>query len=351
MSTAPGFFLWSVETGSSPAAIGADSDNEKLTFGLSSPLVLISVVLLSSGCLSRPGSYPSREIKLIIQASPGGLSDTVSRVIASLMEQKLGAPVVCENKPGAAGALAFSYVSRQAPDGYTIGHGPVEIAMVRALGYARVGPDDMELLCLVSKTQPALAVHAGSRWRTFGDFAAAARARPGYYVVANSGAGSIWHINALLMERGSGIQVVHCPFSGSSGALTALLGRHVDAVVAGVGEVAPHIRAGGLRALAVFDRDRSPLLPDVPAVSEEGYEFGTSAWSGFFAPKGLPADRGRVLVQAIRFAFQSQEFQRVCRERGMQPVFLPPEEFRSFAGEQARFFSAMIPVLMGGGPG
>ena len=111
-----------------------------------------------NSCSAPAGPYPSREIKLIVQASPGGLSDTVSRIVGSLAEKELGVPVVCENKPGAAGALAFSYVTRRAPDGYTLGHGPVEIAMVRTLGFADVGPDNMELICLVSKTQPALAV-------------------------------------------------------------------------------------------------------------------------------------------------------------------------------------------------
>ena len=127
-----------------------------------------ALVIGLAGCSSATGPYPAREIKLIVQASPGGISDTVSRVIASRMDRQLGVPV-----------------------GYTFGHGPVEIAMVRTLGFADVGPRDMELLCLVSKTQPALAVQAEAPWRRFAEFVDAVRARPGYYVVANSGTGSI----------------------------------------------------------------------------------------------------------------------------------------------------------------
>ena len=305
--------------------------------------------LLTQACNSTAGPYPSREIKLIVQASPGGLSDTVSRVIASRMEERIGVPVVCENKPGAAGALAFSYVTRRPADGYTFGHGPVEIAMVRALGFADVGPADMDLLCLVSKTQPVFAVHVDSSWRRFQDFIAAARAREGYYVIANSGTGSIWHINALLMERALGLRLIHCPFGGSSGALTSLLGRHVDAAVAGAGEVISHVLAGSLRVLAVFDERRSVLYPDVPAVSELGYKFGASAWSGFYAPQGVPPDRSGALTKAIHFAFESEEFQKVCQERGMEPVYLPSDEFRVFALEQAAFFRKVIPELLTGG--
>ncbi len=304
---------------------------------------------LASGCSpDSGGAYPSREIKLIVQAAPGGLSDTVSRVIASLVEKKLAVPVVCENKPGAAGALAFSYVTRRPPDGYTIGHGPVEIAMVRALGFADVGPGNMDLLCLVSKSQPVLAVHADAEWPTFEDFVAAARSRPGHYVVANSGVGSIWHVNALLFERETRLQLVHCPFDGSSGSLTALLGRHVDAAVAGLGETAPHIEARRLRALAIFDRQRSTLYPELPSVGDFGYDFGANAWSGFYAPKGLPAGRATLIVDAIREAAASEYFERVCAERGMEALFLGPDEFHRFAEEQADFFSSTIPLLLGG---
>ena len=311
--------------------------------------LVFAAVFALAGCRSAEGPYPSREIKLIVQASPGGLSDTVSRVIAVGMEPALGVPVVCENKPGAAGALAFSYVTRRPPDGYTIGHGPVEIAMVRTLGFAQVGPEDMDLLCLVSKTQPVLAVHADAPWADLPAFLDAARARPGYYVIGNAGTGSIWHINALLLERETGVRLIHCPFGGSSASLTALLGRHLDAVVAGAGEVAPHVAAGRLRALAVLDARRSKIFPETPAITEFGYEPGASAWSGFYAPRGLPEDRRDKLVAAMRRAFETPAFQKVCEQRGMEPVFLPPEEFREFALEQARFFARVIPELLKGG--
>lgn len=304
--------------------------------------------LALAGCRRGRADYPSREIKLIVQAAPGGISDAVSRVIASRMERELGAPVVCENRPGAAGALAFSYVVRRPPDGYTIGHGPVEIAMVRALGFADVGPHKMDLLCLVSKTQPALAVPAAAPWRTLTEFAQAARARPGHYVVANSGTGSIWHVNALLMERATGMRLVHCPFAGSAGAITNLLGRHVDAAVAGVGELVSHVRSGGLRVISVFDQTRSALFPEVLTVKEEGFDFGASAWSGFYAPKGLPEGVAARLVNAMRSAFHSAEFQKLCEERGMTPLFLDSAAFHDFALAQARFFESTLPVLMRG---
>lgn len=309
-------------------------------------LPVAALCLLLAGCARPTGEFPTREVKLIVQASPGGLSDTISRITASLMENQLGAPVVCENRPGASGALAFSYVARQPADGYTIGHAPVEIALVRTMGFADVGPDNMDLLCLVAKTPPALAVPADSAWKSLPHFLEAVRARPGYYVIGNSGTGAIWHVNAMLLERHARIQVIHCPFSGGAAALTALLGGHVDAVVAGVSEILPHVRSGRLRLLSVFDQERSRFLPDIPTAREEGYDFGAPAWSGFFGPRGMDPATRRTLAEAVSAAYRTEEFQKMCEERGIEPILLETDEFHEFATSQADYFARMIPSLL-----
>lgn len=312
-------------------------------------LALIGLALISltgTGCQSEQGPYPSRELKLIVQASPGGISDTVSRFMASLIEKELGVPVVCENKPGASGALAFSYVVRRPPDGYTLGHAPVEITIVRTLGYADVGPDSMDLICLVSKTPPVLVVQADAPWHTFEEFLEEARREPGRLIMANAGTGSIWHFNTLLMEQQANVRVTHVPYGGSSGSLASLLGGHVDAVVAGAGEAVANVEAGALRVLAVFDESRSQLFPDAPASHELGYAFGAPAWSGFFAPKGIPEEVRLQLEAAFRKAAESREWKKLCEERGMEALFLGSDEFRQYALQQARFFESEIPKLL-----
>jgi tripartite-type tricarboxylate transporter receptor subunit TctC len=290
--------------------------------------LFVPLGLALAACAAREGRYPAREIKLVVQATPGGISDLVSRVLAGRLERKLGAPVVCENRPGASGALAFSYVTRRTPDGYTLGHGPVEIAMVRTLGYADLGPDTMDLLCLVSKTKPVLVVRKDAAWRDFQDFVGDARRQPGRLIVANSGTGGIWHFNALLMEKQHQVRVTHVPFNGSSAALATLLGGHVDAAVAGAGEVTSHVQGGRLRVLSDFD------------------SHGASAWSGFYAPRGLPGAVRDLLIEGFREAFHSAEFQKLCQERGMEPVFLNAREFQEFALAQAGYFAREIPQLL-----
>lgn len=302
--------------------------------------------LLLGGCNSVEGPYPAKEIKLIVQAAPGGTSDTVSRVMASLAEGQVGVPIVCENKPGASGALAFSFVARRPADGYTIGHAPVEIAIVRSLGYADIGPSDISLICLVSKTAPALVVHSESPWHTFQDFVKAALEDAGRIVMANSGIGSIWHFNILLMEQGTGARFTHLPYGGSTPALVSVIGGHADAAVAGVGEVVSHVQAGKLRALAVFDETRSGVLSEVPTTHELGFPIGAPAWSGFFGPAGMPDERVTLLANAFKTAFGTPEWAKLCRERGMEALFLDKDEFGSFAMEQQEFFESEIPKLV-----
>ena len=302
--------------------------------------------LFGAGCGGAEGPYPAQEIKLVVQAAPGGTSDTVSRVMASLAESRIGVPIVCENKPGASGALAFSYVARRPADGYTVGHAPVEIAIVRSLGYADIGPSDVSLICLVSKTAPALVVGSESPWGTFEEFVSAAKRDPGGIVMANSGIGSIWHFNILLMEQGTGARVTHLPFGGSTPALVSVIGGHADAAVAGVGEVVSHVQSGNLRALAVFDENRSSVLGEVPTTHELGYEIGAPAWSGFFGPGGMPDDRVALLAEAFKTAFGTEEWATLCRERGMEALYLDRDGFKEFALAQQRFFEAEIPKLV-----
>ncbi len=307
---------------------------------------LLATVLLLAGCNNADAPYPSKEIKLIVQASPGGTSDTVSRVIASLAEKPLGVPIVCENKPGASGALAFSFVARKPPDGYTIGHAPVEIAIVRSLGYADLGPSDLTLICMVSRTAPALVVRSDSPWQTFEEFIKASKEDPGGIIMANSGIGSIWHFNILLIEQGTAARFTHLPYAGSSGALVSLIGGHVDAAVAGVGEVLSHVQSNKLRALTVLDETRSSVLPDTPTTHELGYAIGKPAWSGFFGPAGMPEDKVEMIAAAIRQAFQSDEWKKLCRERGMEALYLDQQDFRDFALQQEAFFSKAITQLV-----
>ncbi|MFO7255956.1 Bug family tripartite tricarboxylate transporter substrate binding protein [Limnochorda sp.] len=311
--------------------------------GLALVLALVMTVFLAG---SVSAQYPTRQITVVIQAAPGGVSDITARTVASLVEKELGVPVIAVNRPGAAGALAMSYLSRQAPDGYTFGYVPVELSMVRTLGYGDVGPDNLDLLAQAVSVPAAVTVRADSPWTTLQDLIDYAKANPGKIRVGNAGPGSIWHIAAGALERATGVRFTHVPFDGASPAVASLLGGHIEMVTVSPTEILPALQAGEVRVLAVMDRERSPVIPDVPTLAEVGVPgVVVSGWGGFAAPKGIPADVRAKLADAIAKAIQSPEFAEMAASRGMTVAYKPGEEFAAFAQEQYEMFAELIPAL------
>ncbi len=303
-------------------------------------LLALSLACAMAGACGPEGPYPAREVRLVVQASPGGISDTVSRFVARGLQDRLGVPVVAENRVGAAGSLAFSFVARSPADGYTIGYAPVDMTIIPHLGYSRVSLDDFDYLVLHTRTPAALSVRTGSPWTTAAQFVAAGKGRR--FTVGTSGTGSIWHLAALAMSRATGLELTYVPFPGSSQAVTALLGGHLDAVVSAPAEVDPHVRAGSLRVLGVMAETRSPLLPAVPTFPELGYDVRVDAWGGFVAPRGLPADRRDRLADAIEQVVKSEDFTRFARDRGLEIDIERGPAFRDFARAEGERFAGLV---------
>ena len=295
---------------------------------------------MAAGC-GAEGPYPSREIRLVVHASPGGISDAVSRHVARGLQDRLGVPVVAENRVGAAGSLALSFVARSEPDGYTIGYAPVDMTIIPHLGYSRVSLDDFDYLALHTRAPAALAVRADAPWRTVAEFVEAGAARP--LNMGTSGSGSIWHLASMALARATGLTLTSVPFPGSGQAVTALLGGHVDAVIAAPFEVDPHVRAGALRVLGVMADEPSPLLPDVPTFPSLGFsDLTIDAWGGFLAPRGVPADRQQTLSAALVEVLRGDEFARFARERGLDVEVITGEAFRAFVRRETDEFGALV---------
>ncbi len=303
-------------------------------------LLFLAIPLLTAGC-GPEGPYPAREIRLVVHASPGGISDAVSRHVSRGLQERLGVPVVAENRVGAAGSLALSFVARSQADGYTIGYAPVDMTIIPHLGYSRVSLGDFEYLTLHTRAPAALAVPASAGWTSVDDFIAAGRERQ--INMGTSGSGSIWHLAGLALSRAIDVPLTYVPFSGSGQAVTALLGGHVHAVVAAPFEVDAHVRAGVLRVLAVMADERSPLLPDVPTFSSLGYpDLTIDAWGGFLAPRGLAPDRRERLLQALTDVLASDEFARFARERGLEVEVRKGEAFEQFVQQESERFGHLV---------
>jgi tripartite-type tricarboxylate transporter receptor subunit TctC len=286
-------------------------------------------------------AYPEKDITMIVQAAAGGASDLTARSLAKEMERTLGRSIIVQNRPGAAGSIALSYLAGEKPDGYTIGYMPVEISMLKQRGYD-VTPDKFTLLGQVVSVPATVVVKADSPHRTLGDLVAAARSQPGAVTVANSGAGSIWEVSTQALAKAAGVEFKPVPFDGGAPAVAAVLGGQVDAAVVGTSEAVPGVRDGRLRALAVLDGQRNDQLVDVPTAVESGFEVNIGAWGGIGAPAGLPPEIREKLAKVIDEAARSESYRHTITTAGAIPVVAGPDEFTAFAAQEFTRFQQLM---------
>ncbi len=311
-------------------------------------IVLIALIAISS-IFAQGGSekpYPNEAINLFVHSAAGGGSDNMARQLANVMQTNLGVPVVVDNKPGASGSIAMTYVANSKPDGYTIGTAPCELSMVNALGYSDLTPDDVELLGCAMTWASCLTVPADAPYNTFDEFIEYCKNNPTKVIVGNSGTGSIWHIASAMMQDQTGIVVNDVPFSGASGAVTALLGNQCDAITVGTIEAAASIKNGDAKCLAVFDSKRSSVLPDVPTAAELGYpDLKAIVWVGLLGPKGMDETVKATLVQAVKDAVESDSFRTFTKNYGSDWAYMDPETFRAQANSDFEYYKELFAKL------
>ncbi len=298
--------------------------------------------LTLGACERREGPYPSHEIRLVVHAAPGGISDSVSRYIARDLQARFTVPVICENRVGGGGLVAFSYVRQAKPDAYTIGYAPVDLAIVPHLGYTRMTPADFDPLVMHTRAAAAVAVSRDAPWTTLEAFVQAARARSRGINVATAGPGSLWQIAMVALSKLTRTEFNYVPFPGSGPSVTALLGGHVHAVVAGVSEVRAQVQAGNVRLLGVMASTRSPIAPDVPTCLERGFDLRFHAWGGLMLPKGAPVDRRDRLAAALVEVVRGGPFTRFCQDAGLEVAPMGPDEFRRFVMTEYAAFGPIV---------
>ncbi len=305
--------------------------------------LLVAMLVLGAAAFASAETFPEEEILIIVQAAPGGVSDAVGRAMAAAAEEFLGVPIAVTNITGAAGAIAMERVKESEPDGYTIGYVPVELSMVKALGYADISPDDFDLIMRVNIVPAALTVRSDAPYQTFEEFVEYAEENPGAILVGTSGTGSIWHIAGLALEEAADVQFTYVPFDGAAPSVTALLGGHITAVTCSPTEVLSGVEAGDLNILAVLGAERTPLFPDVPTALELGYDVNVLAWGGFALPKGVPSEVYDTIADAFYQAFQSERFTGIMEDWGIELSYLDGEGFAEFANQQFEMYMDLIP--------
>jgi tripartite-type tricarboxylate transporter receptor subunit TctC len=299
------------------------------------------LIVSAAGCARQEDPWPARDVRVIVHAAPGGMSDTVARFTARGLNQGLHVPVLCENRVGAMGAVAFSAVKYATPDGYLIGYAPVELAVVPHLKYVDLSTHDFDLLARHHRAPAALAVLSSSPHRTLRAFVESARAGTRIAMGA-SGPLSVWHLGTLALGRQIGRPFVFAPFPGSGPATTALLGGHIDAVMAGVPEVQALVRSGAVRLLGIMGAGPSPIFPDVPTFRSEGLDLIFEAWGGFMMPRGVAAPILAQLEHAVLTAFQQDTFRTYCRTAGLDVQPLPSVAFRTFVDQESARYAQLV---------
>ena len=237
------------------------------------PKLLVVVAALCASVSAVAQTWPDKPIKFVVAARPGSSLDTLARVIGDKLKDRLGQPVVVENKPAAGGTVATAEVAKAAPDGYTMllgFNGPLAFGpLLQKLPYDV--QKDLAPVIITSSQPNVLAVNATLPVKSLAELVAYAKANPGKLSYASVGNGSSSHLNMELLKAMAGFDAVHVPFNGSPPAVTATIQGETQMMFAVMQPLQPQIQAGKLRAIAVTTAKRFPLLPDLPTIAESGY--------------------------------------------------------------------------------
>lgn len=285
------------------------------------------VALLGMGALhgaQAADPWPTRPISFIIPFTAGGITDTMGRSLAKLLDARLGQPVVVDNRPGAGGSVGVEYGARQAPDGYTIIYGTSGTQAANLALYKNVRYDPIKDFVPVhglAETPLLLVVNPARPYKTVAELIAYAKANPGKVNFASAGTGTGTHLAAELFQLATGIKMTHVPYKGTAPGLNDLLAGNVDVMFDYVVVLAPHIQANKLRPLAFTGKSRLALIPAVATIGELGFPGAEiSAWSVVFVPAKTPPEITKRLADEIARALEAPEMLKLTEGTGSVPM-------------------------------
>lgn len=289
-------------------------------------------------------AYPNRPIRMIVDFSAGGLSDQLVRAVAPKMSDALGQPMVMDNRPGAAGALAYSIVAKAVPDGHTL----VTLSTGFSLNLNLVSKlpfdTDRDFIPIgLIGTTPNVLVTSSKGAKTVAELVALVRSKPNATNAASTGIGSTPHLTLELFKSVAKIDPTHVPFNGSGPAIADMLGGRLDFMFVNMPASLGHIKGGRIQALAVGSEKRSPQLPDVPTMDESGYKgFRSTSWAGIGGPAGLPKTVVARLSKETIAAVESPEVRDRITAAGGEARSSTPEQFSAFIKDEIARWGRVI---------
>ncbi|WP_419896256.1 tripartite tricarboxylate transporter substrate binding protein [Roseomonas sp. USHLN139] len=299
--------------------------------------------------LARPAiaqGYPARAIRLMVPWPPGGSADAQLRSLADLAGKLMGQTVLVENRSGARGLLAAQALLQAQPDGYTLAQQHLSVLrhpfMTKARSWDPV--EDFTQIIGLTGWLFGVVVRSDSPIRSWADYVAAAKARPGHLTYSTSGIGTSNHIAMEDLCNRLGIQLTHVPFRGSTEGVTALLGSQIDSIADSSAWV-PQVEAGQFRLLSVWSPERARRFPDVPTLKELGIDMAVTSPYGLVGPKGMDPGVVRALHDAMKAALMSPENTAVRERWDMPLAYMDTESYRSFTVQRVAYERDMVAKL------
>lgn len=300
--------------------------------------------LLTIPCpLAAQAAWPDRPVTIIVPYPPGGPTDGSVRPLTQSLSERLGQPVVIDNKAGASGTIGAEYVARAQPDGYTLLTSTVAMLAITP-HVMHVGYDPLKSfvpLAMLSISNGVLAVNEKVPARNVAELVAYAKANPGKLTYGSAGMATYTHLSGVRFGMSAGIELRHIPYRGSAPAVTDAIAGVVDMVFDPI--AIPAVRDGKLRGLAVLDPVRNPLLPDLPTLRETGYaDNGGDGWFGLLAPAGVPGPIIARLIRDIEAACAAPGVADAMALSGLRPMLVSGETFRQRILADHAFFGAVV---------
>ncbi len=293
---------------------------------------LLACVLAAFAAHAASQGFPSKPLRIVVPF-PGGVADTLSRMIAPKMGEALGQPVLVENKPGGSGAIGAADVIRAPADGHSIFLGHIGTHAVNPHVFSKLGydPDELKPVTLLLTVPNLLVVHPSVPAMNVRELIAHAKAKPGALSYGSPGSGSSGHLAAELFKALAGVEIVHVPYKGAAPALQDLMGGQVHVLFDTLAQSLPQAKAGRVRALAVTTLERQPVAPEVPTMAEQGFPgWETGPWFGLFLRAGTPEAAVMKIHQETVKALQAPEVRDRLTAQGANVVGNSPEEFAVF---------------------
>jgi tripartite-type tricarboxylate transporter receptor subunit TctC len=299
-------------------------------------------------CSARAQAYPTRPVRIVVPWAPGGSTDILARVVGEQLRQALGQPVIVENRPGASGNIGSDVVAKAPPDGYNILFGSMSThAMNHALFSSMPfnGVDDFTPISLLAFVTNTMVINPAVPPRTVPEFIAYAKANPGKVAYASAGAGSTNHLCAALFEKMAGVQMVHVPYRGGAPAVLDTVAGQTQLLFSAGTQTLEHVKAGKLVLLAVTERKRAALLPEIPTVAETIPGYDMAVWYGAFGPRGMAPELVSRLNGEINRILVLPEVQKQMAGIGVEVVNARPDELGATLRADADKWGALIREL------